>query len=114
MEDDLLLEQIFVKRLADFDRAMDDDFNTALAIGILFETVGDINGYLRQQAEQGKGVCKETLSKAKEMMNTFNLVLGLFKVDEKGNVLLDTSLEEDTTLVEGLMNLLIEMCIRDR
>ncbi len=109
MEDDLLLEQIFVKRLADFDRAMDDDFNTALAIGILFETVGDINGYLRQQAEQGKGVCKETLSKAKEMMNTFNLVLGLFKVDEKGNVLLDTSLEEDTTLVEGLMNLLIEI-----
>jgi cysteinyl-tRNA synthetase len=81
------VENIFNKRLDDFkdsfEAAMDDDFNTALATGIYFDLAREIN--------------------------IFNEVLGVFKVDGRGMMLLDSSAGDGSDLAEGLISLIIEM-----
>lgn len=95
-------------RLAEFDSAMDDDFNTALAIGIFFDTVGDINTYLHRSA-QADGPCFEALHKSMEIIKTFNGVLGLFKTNAEGKMIIDEQSEADAGLVEDLVELIIKM-----
>ena len=95
-------------RLAEFNSAMDDDFNTALATGILFDAVGDINIYLHRAA-QADGPCLEALRKALKTIITFNGVLGLFKIDAGDNIIIDGQSGAASGLVEALVELIIKM-----
>ncbi len=95
-------------RLAEFNSAMDDDFNTALATGILFDAVGDINTYLHRAA-QTDGPCLEALHKAFKIIKTFNGVLGLFKIDAGDNIIIDGQSGAASGLVEALVELIIKM-----
>lgn len=66
-----------------FREAMDDDFNTARAIGYIFEAVRQINGYLE---ETGPGPSRETLfvlDTARNCLRDLGKVLGLFLEEPK-------------------------------
>lgn len=106
--DEKLLEQLN-NRLGQFGAAMDDDFNTALAIGILFDAVGDINSYLHRP-EQGSRPSRQVLNKSMELLGVFNQVLGLFKTGPDGRI----KLEEETVAESGLVDGLVEMIIKMR
>ncbi|MCG8401668.1 MAG: cysteine--tRNA ligase [Firmicutes bacterium] len=97
------------KLRGEFEKAMDDDFNTALAIGTMFELVREINSYLQNRDRAGTPAGAAALVKARELFQTFNGVLGVLKVDEKGHVLLDEPVGEDESLVEKLVGVLIEV-----
>ncbi|MFA7466718.1 MAG: cysteine--tRNA ligase [Desulfotomaculaceae bacterium] len=91
-----------------FETAMDDDFNTALATGIIFDLARDINSFLLSaSANTPAGVA--ALQKAKELFHTFNGVLGVLKTDKKGKILLDEPDGEDDSLVEKLLQVIIQM-----
>ncbi|HOO89997.1 MAG TPA: cysteine--tRNA ligase [Syntrophales bacterium] len=63
-----------------FKEAMDDDFNTAMAIGYLFDTVRMINGYLSQTAPPTRGSLF-VLNEARRHIREVGKVLGLFLED---------------------------------
>lgn len=91
-----------------FETAMDDDFNTALATGIMFDLARDINSFLLS-ASANTSAGYAALQKAKELFYTFNGVLGVLKTDEKGKILLDEPAGEDDSLVEKLLQVIIQM-----
>ena len=74
-------ENLFVQRLAEyesrFDAAMDDDLNTADALGAIFEMVRDINVSL------GDGSSKEAARKAQASLKGVCDVLGLLSREEE-------------------------------
>lgn len=59
-----------------FFAAMDDDFNTALAIGALFELVREINIY-RQAVAEGAAAEKEPVAAAQQVCRDFTAILGI-------------------------------------
>lgn len=59
-----------------FEEAMDDDFNTALAIGHIFEFIREINKYLDKKPSGDK--CKELLGEAKSLLSKTCNVLNIF------------------------------------
>jgi len=59
-----------------FTAAMDDDFNTALAIGVLFEIVRDLNRYL--DAKPSGAEARKRVSRAGETLSELAAVLGIF------------------------------------
>lgn len=61
-----------------FTEAMDDDFNTARAIGYLFDGVRTINAYL---ADQKSLVSKQALARSEKILKELGFVLGLFLDD---------------------------------
>jgi len=64
-----------------FEEAMDDDFNTALAIGIIYDVVREVNKFiadLSQKNEQGAYII---LSAAKESFDNVSQTLGIFLRD---------------------------------
>ncbi len=102
-------DQSFRDRLAefkaDFEKAMDDDFNTALAIGVWFEMVGAVNAYLGNGGRN-----QQVLTEAWSIFEVFNFVLSLFKVDSERHLILEeAAAAADDGLLEGLMALLIEV-----
>jgi cysteinyl-tRNA synthetase len=107
------VENIFNKRLDDFkdsfEAAMDDDFNTALATGIYFDLAREINAAVQRLGETVSAADREILQKAMGLFNIFNEVLGVFKVDGRGMMLLDSSAGDGSDLAEGLISLIIEM-----
>jgi len=93
-----------------FEAAMDDDFNTALAIGVVFDLTREVNTAVQRLRGTLSPSDREALLKAKELFNTFNGVLGIFKVDQNsGDILLDGVPGDSSGLVEGLINLIIEV-----
>ena len=78
-----------------FEEAMNDDFNTALASGNLFDMVREINTYLNAEV-----VDKAALVKINEIFQALLDVLGLDFAAKAG---------EDDGLVDSLMNLLIDL-----
>jgi cysteinyl-tRNA synthetase len=76
-----------------FIKAMDDDFNTPVALGYLHEISRAINDYLQKPAN--KGVINEAVSMYKELLS----VLGLF---EKRTIVNDE-------LIDNLMDLIISL-----
>ncbi|MDO5562601.1 MAG: cysteine--tRNA ligase [Synergistaceae bacterium] len=62
-----------------FKAAMDDDFNTAGALGVLFEAVKSVNVYLTEN----EAVDKDALASALKFFDSVNLVLGILAADEK-------------------------------
>jgi cysteinyl-tRNA synthetase len=70
------LEIILTDFGAKFEEAMDDDFNSALAIGCMFELVREINRYLDQKPA-GTDACK-LIASAKNILTAGGSVLNLF------------------------------------
>lgn len=87
-----------------FTEAMDDDFNTALAIAALFDFAREINGIINSPSFVFTNKAKEALEKAAEVLEQLGgNVLGLF---------IDTKNQSDKTsdkLVNDLMDILIEV-----
>ncbi len=92
-----------------FEAAMDDDFNTALAIGIIFDLVREVNTVVQRLGETVSAADRRVLQKAVELFRIFNEVMGIFKIDSSGMMLLDGSAIGGSDLAEGLIELIIEM-----
>lgn len=86
-----------------FDSAMDDDFNTALAISVLFDLAREVNTRLREG-----DYSRQDLEKARDLFHSFNDVLGIFKKNESGNLLLEKARAKDN-LSEKLLGLILEI-----
>jgi len=106
-EDKALLEAM-EKRRQEFEAAMEDDFNTALATGIMFDAVGDINSYLHR-AGAAQGPSDQGLERAAGLLESFNSVLGLFKSGPAGKIILDREVPGEGKLVGDLMDLIIKV-----
>ncbi len=93
--------------LKDQDRfleAMDDDFNTAAAIGVLFEMAGKINRFIDQnslEVRRDEGLAKLVDGAAGTLMHLGRL-LGLFERPP-------ADAGDDGTTTKGLMELLIDV-----
>ena len=84
---------------AAFDEAMDDDFNTALAISQLFALSKEINIYY-QDVTAGKAFDAENFQKAKAVWDAMAGIIGLFEQQEAS---------ADDGLTEKLMDLIISI-----
>jgi cysteinyl-tRNA synthetase len=59
-----------------FEEAMDDDFNTALALGHIFELIRDVNRFLDNKPSRQKA--KELLLETKELLAETGSILNIF------------------------------------
>lgn len=84
---------------AAFDEAMDDDFNTALAISQLFALSKEINIYY-QDVTAGKAFDAENFAKVKNVWDAMAGIIGLFEQQEEA---------ADDGLTEKLMELIISI-----
>jgi cysteinyl-tRNA synthetase len=64
-----------------FDEAMDDDFNTARALGCLFEAVRQINGYLADAKKPFAAATWAVASASRQALVELGSVLGLLRDD---------------------------------
>jgi len=64
-----------------FEEAMDDDFNTAFAIGIVYDLVRDVNKYLAEIDQKREDAAYIILSTALDAFNNVGETLGLFVRD---------------------------------
>ncbi len=99
------LLDILGKTEREFGEAMDDDFNTSLAVACLFDLAREANAFGKAlDVHAGKVLpvtVKETLEKVKEKFLQLGLVLGLFQ--QEGAV------PEESGIIEKLMNVLVEV-----
>ncbi len=93
----------------EFEKAMDDDFNTALAIAAMFDLARLINSFLQKYDRVPTPAGTAALRKARELFYLFNGVLGILKTSDKGEILLAGRDGEDDSLVEKLVQLVIEI-----
>ena len=83
-----------------FEKAMDDDFNTPLAIAAIFDIVKAINAYADKNVEIEKSAKREIYETVKSLLN----VLGIeIEVKEKKYA------EDQMALINGLMKLILEI-----
>ena len=61
-----------------FDEAMDDDFNTAQAIGILYDLVRDVNKFLAELAQKNEQAATIILAAARSSFDDVSRTLGIF------------------------------------
>lgn len=95
------------KAEADFRHAMDDDFNTALAVAALFDLARDVNTFSKSLEEYGSLAVpqevKEALEEVRDGFRKMGEVLGLFTGQ-------GTASDDETAgLVNKLMDLVIEI-----
>ena len=82
-----------------FYEAMDDDFNTALAIGTMFELAKEINIYYNEVIA-GKVVCdKQAVNEALKVFEETADIIGIFQDGD----------EQDDKLADKLMDLIIDI-----
>ena len=85
-----------------FEAAMDDDFNTAGAIGVIFELVSQANTFVAENEGKFSQQGKALLGYVHTNLIEFCDLLGIYSAD--------SALEQgDTELVSDLMNLIIEI-----
>lgn len=95
---------------ASFEAAMDDDFNTALAISVLFDLTREVNTAVNRLGGAVSPQDKAVLQKAMELFNSFNEVIAIFKVDPKtGQILTGGRSGDGEGLSEGLIKLIIDI-----
>jgi cysteinyl-tRNA synthetase/serine O-acetyltransferase len=75
--DEKLLVDLLGKFRDKFGEAMDDDFNTALAIGSIFELIRVVNKYLDGKPSGGRAV--ELVSKTRDLLKEAGGVLNIFR-----------------------------------
>ncbi len=95
------LEQVIDKARVDFCTAMDDDFNTAQAIAVLFDLTRDINTFIGNSRPVPEPEFKYLMTQAEDIFMELGGILGLFAKKEDH----DANLE----LVENLMQLVINI-----
>ena len=83
--------------LSDFDAAMDDDFNTALAISQMFGLAKEINRY-HQEIERGAAFDAANFKKAADDYHAMAAIIGIFEQEEA---------QADDGLADALMELII-------
>ena len=83
--------------LRDFDAAMDDDFNTALAISQMFGLAKEINRY-HQEVERGAAFDAVNFKKAADAYRAMAAIIGIFEQEEAS---------ADDGLADALMELII-------
>ena len=83
--------------LRDFDAAMDDDFNTALAISQMFGLAKEINRY-HQEVERGAAFDAVNFKKAADAYRAMAAIIGIFEQEEAA---------ADDGLTDALMELII-------
>lgn len=83
--------------LRDFDAAMDDDFNTALAISQMFGLSKEINRY-RQEVERGTAFDAAHFKEAADAYRTMAEIIGVFEQEKA---------QADDGLADGLMEIII-------
>ncbi len=64
-----------------FDEAMDDDFNTAFAIGLIYDLVREVNKFLAEASAKREDAAYIILSSAVHAFNGVGRTLGLFTRD---------------------------------
>ena len=64
-----------------FDEAMDDDFNTAFAIGLIYDLVREVNKFLAEAGTKREDAAYIILSSAGNAFDTVGRTLGLFTRD---------------------------------
>jgi cysteinyl-tRNA synthetase len=62
-----------------FDEAMDDDFNTALAIGIIYDLVRDVNKYIADIGQKNEQAATLVLFAARDAFDDVSSSLGIFQ-----------------------------------
>ena len=96
-----------------FEEAMDDDFNTARAIGVIFELVKELNTYLDEQERYQTLAAPMIASHGRDVLLKLCSVLGLFSATEVGEECIDAAGEEGDTgafpAAESLIELLLEV-----
>ncbi len=101
-----LLRNAVDKAETDFCAAMNDDFNTALAVASLFDLARETNAFSQAVSEHaGKSLpvpAKEVLEQARDKFFKLGEVLGLF---ERRSIVG----QDEAGLVKELMNLIIEI-----
>jgi len=85
-----------------FEMAMDDDFNTAEAIGVIFKFIGEVNQFLVAAGNQPSEIGKIVLGKAYKSLIDVCSVLGIYS--EKR-----ASSDENAIFIEQLMDLILEV-----
>ncbi|EHG22658.1 cysteinyl-tRNA synthetase [Selenomonas infelix ATCC 43532] len=83
--------------LHDFDAAMDDDFNTALAISQMFGLAKEINRY-HQEIERGAAFDAANFGRAADAYHAMAVIIGIFE-------------QEEATADDGLTDALMELII---
>ena len=86
----------------DFESAMDDDFNTAGALGVIFKCVGEVNQFLTATEDLSSAERGSVLSRAYSSLVEVCSVLGIYAEEEVAN-------DEHAALTEQLMNLILEV-----
>jgi len=76
------LEKLLSSLKERFNEAMDDDFNTALALGYIFESIREVNKFLDTKPSGQKA--RELVLKAKEILNEIGNVLNIFNKTPEG------------------------------
>jgi cysteinyl-tRNA synthetase len=61
-----------------FEEAMDDDFNTAFAIGLIYDLVREINKYLQEAENKNQDAAYHVVSAALGAFENVNATLGIF------------------------------------
>jgi len=78
------LEEALASFMNRFQEAMDDDFNTALALGHLFELIREVNRYLDSKPSGQKA--QELIVKTKDLLRRAGSILSIFnKLPEEWN-----------------------------
>lgn len=89
------------KALKDFHAAMDDDFNTGLACGAMFDLAKAINIY-GTAVQNGLAADKEAAQKAKDALKTIMDVLGILEKAWKGSAFEDKDFQK---LMETILDI---------
>ena len=95
--------------LEEFEAAMSDDFNTALATAPIYGLAKEINIYYQSVQSCNGTVCHSTIGEVKEIFKLMLDILGLLEDGWKGQ---ESSTEEYNQLMEVILN--IRQCARDQ
>ena len=93
----------------EFEAAMSDDFNTALATAPIYGLAKEINIYYQSVQSCDGTVCHSTIGEVKEIFKMMLDILGLLEEGWKGQ---ETSNEEYNQLMEVILN--IRQCAREQ
>ena len=95
--------------LEEFEAAMSDDFNTALATAPIYGLAKEINIYYQSVQSCDVTVCHSTIGEVKEIFKLMLDILGLLEDGWKGQ---ESSTEEYNQLMEVILN--IRQCAREQ
>jgi len=101
-ESDRQIYESVARMREQFERAMDDDFNTAAAIGAIFELIHQINIFVKESEGNLSKQSRLLLDCVNENIVELCDVLGIYSPDSGLT-------NQDATLVDELMKLIIEI-----